>query len=89
MHQCTLGAVLYRVKSDRTQSSWIGGVDYGEALGGKIQLGEYVGLGLLEQADKLGWAPAHLSDTVVRPAAAGKAKSSLILQGIRHLHNGI
>ncbi len=89
MHQCTLGAVLYRVKSARPQSGRIGGADYGGALGWKIHVGEYVGLSLVEQAGALGRARAHLPGTVLVPRAARKAQPRLIFKGIWHIHYGI
>ncbi len=89
MHQCTLGAVLYRIKSARTQPSRIGGADYGGALGGKIRIGEYVGRGLVGQAGELGRARVQLPGTVLVPTAARKAQPRLIFKGIWHIHYGI
>jgi len=52
-------------------------VDSDAVLGEKVQLGEYAGLGLVEEAGRFGWAQAHLSGTVVLPAAARKGKAAL------------
>ena len=62
-------------------------MDYGGAVGGKIHVGEYVGL--VGQAGAVGRARVHLPGTVLVPTAAKKAEPRSIFQGLWHIHYGI